>query len=555
MIEPQVPAWEPWLQRWWAWFLIPGILVNAGALIIPILEPDGALYATLAKTIAQSGDYINLRVGGKDWLDKPHFPFWLAALSMRAFGINQFAYKLPALLFWGAGAWYTYRLATAIYGRVVGQLSVLIYVSAAHLVISNNDVRAEPYLTGLVIGAVFHFYRASRLKTGWHLVAGSLLAACAMMTKGPFVLITIAAGFVIDWTCGRQWGQFLQIRWLVAILLIGIFITPELYCLYLQFDRHPEKLIFGRTGVSGIRFFFWESQFGRFFNTGPIRGNGDPFFYLHTLLWAFLPWSLLLYAAVVKKCRSLRSRHITGDLICLGGALVSFVIFSLSKFQLPHYLNLLFPFFSILTASWLVGIRRRKTKWIIGLVQQCITSFLPQLILLLSLFFRFGGWPLIMTGAVVLAFIFFRIFRGRELTNSVARSYWIALLTYTFINFIFYPAMLDYQAGTKAGGFVGGTGDTAVYMLSEAPRNYSFEFSSPLPVRQISADSLHVLTWNGPVLMFLPAINADSLPGKGYRVEVLKRLPNFHISQLTAGFIDYRTRAQYVDWVEVVRIF
>lgn len=153
--------WNAWMNRWFYWLLIPGILINVSGLFVTILEPDGALYATIAKTIAQSGDFINLKVEGKDWLDKPHFPFWIAAFSYKMFGINAFAYKLPALLFWAGGALYTYHFATSLYGKNVAKLALLIYITAAHLVISNNDVRAEPYLTGLVIGSVFHYYKAS----------------------------------------------------------------------------------------------------------------------------------------------------------------------------------------------------------------------------------------------------------------------------------------------------------------------------------------------------------------------------------------------------------
>jgi hypothetical protein len=83
MTDPHNAGWESWLQKWFVRLLIPAILVNAGGLLIDILEPDGALYATIAKTIARSGDFINLYVDGKDWLDKPHFPFWMAALSFR----------------------------------------------------------------------------------------------------------------------------------------------------------------------------------------------------------------------------------------------------------------------------------------------------------------------------------------------------------------------------------------------------------------------------------------------------------------------------------------
>ena len=542
MIEPNQSEWETWLQRWFIPLLIPAILVNAGGLVIPILEPDGSLYATISKTIAQTGDFIRLRVEGKDWLDKPHFPFWMAALSFRLLGINAFAYKFPALLFWAAGAWYTWKLALSLYGKGVAQLSTLIYVSAAHLVISNNDVRAEPYLVGLIIGSVYHFYRASRSGPGWHLIAGSVLAGCACMTKGPFVLITIGAGFILDWISGREWEQFLHPRWYIAIALTGLCMLPEIYCLYVQFDLHPEHIVFGRTGVSGVRFFFWDSQFGRFFNTGPIKGSGDPFFYFHTLLWAFLPWSLLLYAAIIQKCR--RRRALPGDLICLGAALASFIIFSLSRFQLPHYLNILFPFFAILTAGWLHTVHRRGAIKIIRIVQNSIAVLLPVLLLVLCWFFHFNGWPVLMGAIGLLALLPFFLFRGSLLSAPVARSFWMALLVFSFVNFILYPGILRYQAGTVAGHY---TRDlpvplsTPVYLLNEAPVDYSFEFDCPHPVERVPVDSLSPLVKDS-AFVFAPAAFADTLALRGYTATALSYFPNFHISQLTGKFIDYHTR-------------
>jgi len=567
MIEPNHAEWETWLQKWFIPLLIPAILVNAGGLVIPILEPDGSLYATIAKTMARTGDFINLRVEGKDWLDKPHFPFWMAALSFRLLGVNAFAYKFPALLFWAAGAWYTWKLALSLYGKPVAQLSTLIYVSAAHLVISNNDVRAEPYLTGLIIGSVYHFYRAARARPGLHLVAGALLAGCACMTKGPFVLITIGAGFVLDWVGGKEWEQFRHPRWWIAIGLTAIFTLPEIYCLYVQFDLHPEKVVFGRTGVSGIRFFFWDSQFGRFFNTGPIRGNGDPFFYFHTLLWAFLPWSLLLYAAIVQKCRRRRKSDgrpsqrgaagPMGDLICLGGALASFIVFSLSRFQLPHYLNILFPFFSILTAGYLYGIRRRWTQKTVRGIQNSIAVLLPVLLLVLSWFFHFEWWPLLMGAIVLLSLLPFLLFRGSPLPVSIARSFWMAMLVFSFLNFVLYPGILQYQAGTVAGREVARLRLPAaepVLLLQEGPADYSFEFDCPGAVGRIPIDSLASVLQGGEAIVFAPAVFADSLRQRGYPTSPLGTFPNFHISQLTGEFINYRTRASVVKPWELMRI-
>jgi 4-amino-4-deoxy-L-arabinose transferase-like glycosyltransferase len=569
MTDSHNAEWENWLQRWFIRLLIPAILVNAGGLFIDILEPDGALYATVAKTIARSGDFINLFRDGRDWLDKPHFPFWITAFSFRIFGINAFAYKFPALLFWGAGAWYTWRLALALYGKSVAQLSSLIYVSAAHLVISNNDVRAEPYLTGLIIGSVYHFYKASRIpdrKSGrvpqqgslaLHLVAGALLAAAALMTKGPFVLITIAGGFVLDWIIGKEWTQFSHIRWWIAALLIACFTLPELYCLYVQFDLHPEKQVFGHTGVSGIRFFFWDSQFGRFFNTGPIKGSGDPFFYFHTLLWAFLPWSILLYAAVIRKCRNFR-QNMPGDWICLGAALGSFILFSLSRFQLPHYLNILFPFFSILTASWLYGIRRRWSLQFVRIAQGVINAILPCLLLLLCWLFHFQHWPLLLVLLALLASLPYFFLRGPSLPVSVGRSFWLALLVYSFVNFLLYPAILQYQAGTQAGRYVNRMKSTPpIYIPWEAPDNFSFEFYCDSSVRRIPISELRLRSGGAAersALIFAPSAFSDSLRKKGYTVTTIHEFPNFHISQLSGKFLYYRTRDSVLEKYALLKV-
>jgi 4-amino-4-deoxy-L-arabinose transferase-like glycosyltransferase len=563
MIPPNHAEWEAFLQKWFLPLLIPAILVNAGGLFIPILEPDGSLYATISKTIAHSGDFVDLMRDGKDWLDKPHFPFWMAALSFRLLGVNAFAYKFPALLFWGAGAFYTWRLAHSLYGKPVAQLSTLIYVSAAHLVISNNDVRAEPYLTGLIIGSVYHFYKASRLRPGIHLLAGSILAACACMTKGPFVLITIGAGFVLDWVRSGDWQQFRNPRWLIAIALTALFTLPELLCLYWQFDRHPEKQVFGRTGVSGIRFFFWDSQFGRFFNTGPIKGSGDPFFYFHTLLWAFLPWSLLLYAAIIQKCRrgsntvpgAIPRRAIPGDKICLGAALASFLVFSLSRFQLPHYLNILFPFFAIMTAEYLYGVRRRASRKTIAIIQDSVNILLPVLLLLLCWFFHFDQWPLLMSGIAALAILPFVVFRQRMLPSPIARSFWMAMIVFAFINFVLYPSILQYQAGTQAGKFVSRLPPAttaavmppaadSVYLLQEGGDCYSFEFDCSRPVGRIPIDSLTAIIDRRPTLVFAPARFADSFAARQLHPRPVRAFQNFHISQLTGPFIDYHTRSQ-----------
>lgn len=184
--------------RWFYALVIAGICLNATGLFTPILEPDGALYACIAKTMAQTGDFVNLYAVGRDWLDKPHFPFWVTAVSYLIFGVNTFAYKFPALLFFLGSVVYTYHFVRLSYSRLTAQIASLILLTAFHGVLSNSDVRAEPYLTLLVIGPVYHFYRVFLGARFYHIVLGAFLTGCALMTKGLFVLVPIGAGLVLS---------------------------------------------------------------------------------------------------------------------------------------------------------------------------------------------------------------------------------------------------------------------------------------------------------------------------------------------------------------------
>lgn len=244
------------LQKSFPYFLIAGVILNANGLLNDILEPDGALYATIAKHIALSGEWLNLYGDGHDWLDKPHFTFWVTALSFKLFGITALAYKLPAFIFWLAGIWFIFQLTNKLFDTTTAKVAVVIYIFSLHGILSNFDVRAEPYLTTLSIGAIYYFYKSTISGKWSYITLTALMSACAVMTKGIFVLVSIGGGFVIFWIISKQWNQFLNYRWWVMVLLILLFITPELYSLHVQFDLHPEKVIFGRTNVSGLKFFF-----------------------------------------------------------------------------------------------------------------------------------------------------------------------------------------------------------------------------------------------------------------------------------------------------------
>ncbi|MES2429528.1 MAG: glycosyltransferase family 39 protein [Bacteroidota bacterium] len=536
-----------------SFLLLLGILLNATAFFNDILETDGTLYASIAKHIALTNDWQNLWVNGTDWLDKPHLPFWITAISLKLLGISSFTYKLPSFIFWLAAVYYCYKLAKDIYGVVTARLATIIFITSLHVILANFDVRAEGYLTAFIIATVYHLYKLMDKKYSLHIVYAAIFCACAIMTKGIFTLITISSGFIIYWIKYKQWHQFLQLKWYLFVLLSFIFIFPELVSLYNQFDKHPEKIVFGTTNVSGLKFFFWDSQFGRFLNTGPIKGRGDLSFFIHTTLWAFLPWALLLGAAtftIFKKIK--RMATIKHSWIIGGTAITTFVLFSLSKFQLPHYVVILFPFFGMITADWLLRYASERAAKNFNTIQTVLYFILIVFIGLICFFYSFGTVTTIFLGLTILVItvvILFYPVHSLKLA-IIKKSVGFALLLAIFLNCFFYPSLLNYQSGMKAARYLNAQENYQTpILLNCGAYGYAFEFYSNTPVQRANdvQDLLEKKQSAQSTILFSPIKIVDSLKQKGADVKILKTFEQFHISQLTGKFLNHKTRKNVLD--------
>lgn len=533
---------EQWLDRAWRPLLAVGIALHALTLFGEIPEPDAALYANIARRIAESGDWVNLIAYNVDWLDKPHFPFWVTAASFKLFGVGAVQSRLPALAFSALGLFYTWQLGRRLYGVGVARLAVLVLLSSQHFVMSNADVRAEPFLVGLLAAAVFHVVCA-REEERWlrHVVAASAFTAAAMMTKGPFLLFPVACAAVLPALVRRQ--PLLLTRWFLAIALTAVLISPELISLWLQFDAHPEKVIFERTGVSGLRWFFWDSQFGRFANTGPIRGSGDPTFFFHTVLWSFLPWGLCLYAAGVTRVRALLEKEApTRDPYSWAAALPTVLLFSASRFQLPHYLNIVFPFFALIVAAWLFEVKAPKVVAVLqGLVLAGMTGFLVWLVSI----FEVPRLPLVLGFIALGVAASFVVFRGLSVGASIGRSFAMAVITHLALLGSYNPAALRYQVGHEAAALANTLPPMTTVMVDVS--SHAFAFHLHERAMWWTREDLRREAALRPIRALGPLSNFDGFP-----VRELARYQYFHASRPTGAFLHASTRAGVLEtWVLV----
>lgn len=544
--------------QWLYFFIGMAALLNCSGLFVPVMGPDGALYASIAKTMAQHNNFTDLFVQGQDWLDKPHFPFWVTAGFFKIFGPTTWAYKLPGVLFVFLAAAYTYKLAKALYNKEVALWAVLILLTAQHIIICTMDIRAEPYLTGLIMASVYHFYKSLNKQWFLHLLMACVFAACAVMTKGIFALIPIGGAVAGELLVKKDWKMVFNFRWVVAVIFILLMIIPELFTLYMQFDLHPEKTVFGHQHVSGLKFFFWDSQFGRFFNNGPIKKNsGDPTFFLHTILWAYLPWSLVLYAAIYQFFRKHFKQPKQAEWYCITGSLLTLLVFSVSKFQLPFYIVIVFPFFSILCAQYLCGLQSEKTLKIIRGTQIVIGTAMVLVVILLQCFFNPANFTLLTIFLLLLPVMVFFYIISSSLPGKFKILYQTCAIVFfvnLYFNCAYYPRLLKYQADSEAAFWINANNPTNLPVVqTRIGFGFALDFYTHAPMFFQRNDGASILPPT-PYLLYADTDVIEQYIKEGKVIKRLKSFESYRITRLKGAFLNQSTRKGTLTTTEVVLV-
>lgn len=151
------------------------------------LPPDNdALYADVAREMLRTGDWLNPRVHGVPFLDKPPLYFWLSALLEGTFGSSLFVLRLPAMLFGALGGALVYR-AGARAGRLCGVLACLLvlsmplYFEYARRVYMEVPVAVAVFASSLAFARAGQALRDGRLDSRSFALAGVLVGVGFML--------------------------------------------------------------------------------------------------------------------------------------------------------------------------------------------------------------------------------------------------------------------------------------------------------------------------------------------------------------------------------------
>lgn len=362
--RPGEPGAASPLQQACAWqdvlllVLAVAVLVGAGLGLRDPWPADEPRFASLARDLLASGDWLFPRVGGDLYQDKPPFYFWLLALAYGAFGAFRGWFLLPSLLAALGVVLLVYDMARRIAGREAGLLAGLGLAATLQFVLTMRGAQIDGTLVLLTTLSLYALLRHLLFGPAWGwYTLGGLAAGLGVITKGVgFLPILLLLPYA--WMRRSGWSGLAPLgrggaRWALAplALLAGIclWFVPMLIAVALRGDpalvAYRDEILLQQTLTRYAQ--AWH--------------HGKPWYYflVEVIPPLWLPWSVLLPWLVPGWRRLWRAREARSWLPLAWVALV-LVFFSLSTGKRGVYIFPALPALAIAAAPLLPHLRTRR---------------------------------------------------------------------------------------------------------------------------------------------------------------------------------------------------
>ncbi len=536
-------------------FLIPVYFIGFG---IDIMDIDASQYAEMSREMSKSNSYLHVYELGKDYLDKPPLLFWVTSISIKLFGPNNFSYRFPSFLFALFALYSTYRFALLYYKKEIAALSALVLASCQAFFLINHDVRTDTILMSCVIFSVWQLAAWLQHKKTVNFVLAFVGIGLGMLAKGPIALIVPILAFGTHFILTRNFAAIFKWQYLLGIIIIAIVLLPMSIGLYTQFDLHPEKIVNEKTGVSGLRFFYWTQSFGRITGESVWNNNSNMFFLFQNMLWSFLPWIVIFSVALFTEFKLLIKQKFkisyNAEWICMGGFTLGYLALGSSKYQLPHYIFVVFPFAAIITAKFLYNLySQQHFKMRIFLEKSHFIIFsLLHITLIILLVYSFPAplWIIICYAVSLVLFYFY--FTQKQVPYYLIKLCVFSLLIINlFLNGWIYPALLQYQAGNTIGRFIKQhklpLANTFIY---EEKIWHSIHYYSNAII--VHKDSLNQIVTGDYII--LKAARLNDIVNAGKNFDIIYKAPTYGVSRLKIKFLIPGRRNELTEDCVILKI-
>lgn len=314
---------------------------------VHLFDWDEINFAEAAREMIVTGDYLRVRINYEPFHEKPPLFIWSQVLSMKIFGVNEFAARFPNAVIGIITLVFLFNAGKRIYDEKFGLLWVIAYLGSflPHFYFKTGII--DPLFNLLMFSSLYYLYRfeISRLKdsivSNKYVLYAAILNALAVLTKGP-------VGFLLVFL---SWGVF----WLIHLKKLKFPILQILmFSLVAAIPTVAWYMIVLAEAGGNIIVEFIDYQI-RLLTTSDA-GHAGPFYYHFIILFfGCFPASVFAISAfkTKKEDNFTQSKFHLINIILLS---VVLIIFSIVKTKIVHYSSLAYFPIAFLGASFLFNV-------------------------------------------------------------------------------------------------------------------------------------------------------------------------------------------------------
>lgn len=263
-------------------------LFAIGSWLIPITDPTEVVYALTAKEMLAAGDWLSPRIYGNFWFDKPPMFYWELLVAYKIFDVNEFAARFFPTVFATAGLFITYFFAEKLYSKKVALVAAVLLATSLEYWYIAHAIITDMTLQLFFAATLITFFLAYRNNKPQLYVVSFATSAVAVLTKGPvgFFLPGLIIFLFLLWQHDLSHLKkiFRPINLLVFALIVASWYLPMMMI-------HGSDFVVNFLGVHNLL----RATVSEYPKTDVW------YYYSLVTVVGFLPWSLALIPAAVKK--------------------------------------------------------------------------------------------------------------------------------------------------------------------------------------------------------------------------------------------------------------
>lgn len=481
------------------------IIVAVGTLLfvtgigrVHLFDWDEINFAESAREMLITSDYLNVQVNFETFWEKPPLFIWLQALSMKLFGVNEFAARFPNAIAGIVTLLVLFFIGNRLKNTQFGLLWATCYLVSFLPFFYFKSGIIDPWFNLFIFLGIYYIILYTSVENNENRYLQALLSAffigLATLTKGPVGLLIFGICFIV-WISLQRF-KLPHFKWLHVVVFLALFAVVGGLWFILQIA----------TGNYTIIQDFIVYQI-RLFQTQDAGHGGFPGYHFVILFFGVFPTSV--FAVLSMRRNSLRdeinpkmAHFFRWMMITLW---VVLILFSIVRTKIVHYSSMCYFPITFLAAwyidKWLSN-RTELPKWavivtviigsIIGLASSAlpfIDSFKHMLIPHIKDEFAVGnlqasgGWKGFewIIGLILIISVFYFAYKQKSNKTSALRSLFIGSLLFIYLGMFFFTDRVEKYSQNAAIEFYKSKSgeDCYIYPIHKSYAHYFYSNRQP----------------------------------------------------------------------------